>query len=103
MIPLQVEECIHYCHKHISAIVATPCNMNCINSNLTNRIAQLFTHNEADDIRDKKDKFKRSSDCRAGHQPLIIQSGSVCVCACESVCVSSRATDYCIMTVKCES
>lgn len=55
----QVEECIHYCHKHISAIVATPCNMNCINSNLTNRIAELFTHNEADDIRDKKDKFKR--------------------------------------------
>lgn len=53
-----VEECIHYCHKHISAIVATPCNMNCINSNLTNRIAELFTHNEADDIRDKKDKFK---------------------------------------------
>uniref|UniRef100_A0A8C5ETW8 SANT and BTB domain-containing protein n=1 Tax=Gouania willdenowi TaxID=441366 RepID=A0A8C5ETW8_GOUWI len=53
-----VEECIQYCHKHMSAIVATPCNMNCINSNLATRIAQLFTHNEADDIRDKKDKFK---------------------------------------------
>lgn len=66
MFPVQVEECIHYCHKHISAIVATPCNMNCINSNLTNRIAQLFTHNEADDIRDKKDKFKRSSEVKLG-------------------------------------
>lgn len=55
----QVEECIHYCHRHMSAIVATPCNMNCINSNLATRIAELFTHNEADDIRDKKDKFKR--------------------------------------------
>uniref|UniRef100_A0A3P8UKZ4 SANT and BTB domain regulator of CSR n=1 Tax=Cynoglossus semilaevis TaxID=244447 RepID=A0A3P8UKZ4_CYNSE len=53
-----VEECIHYCHRHMSAIVATPCNMNCINSNLATRIAELFTHNEADDIRDKKDKFK---------------------------------------------
>ncbi|XP_074532714.1 SANT and BTB domain regulator of class switch recombination isoform X2 [Halichoeres trimaculatus] len=53
-----VDECIQYCHKHMSAIVATPCNMNCINSNLTTRIAQLFNHNEADDIRDKKDKFK---------------------------------------------
>ncbi|KAM3605895.1 uncharacterized protein V6R79_006743 [Siganus canaliculatus] len=53
-----VEECIQYCHKHMSAIVATPCNMNCINSNLTTRIAELFNHNEADDIRDKKDKFK---------------------------------------------
>ncbi|MEQ2200342.1 hypothetical protein XENOCAPTIV_027926, partial [Xenoophorus captivus] len=54
-----VEECIQYCHKHMSAIVATPCNMNCINSNLATRIAELFNHNEADDIRDKKDKFKR--------------------------------------------
>ncbi|KAE8280335.1 hypothetical protein D5F01_LYC20895 [Larimichthys crocea] len=53
-----VEECIQYCHKHMSAIVATPCNMNCINSNLATRIAVLFSHNEADDIRDKKDKFK---------------------------------------------
>ncbi|XP_035519647.1 uncharacterized protein KIAA1841 homolog [Morone saxatilis] len=53
-----VEECVQYCHKHMSAIVATPCNMNCINSNLATRIAELFSHNEADDIRDKKDKFK---------------------------------------------
>ncbi|XP_061692626.1 SANT and BTB domain regulator of class switch recombination isoform X3 [Syngnathoides biaculeatus] len=53
-----VEECVQYCHKHMSAIVATPCNMNCINSNLVSRIAELFNHNEAEDIRDKKDKFK---------------------------------------------
>ncbi|KAJ8360081.1 hypothetical protein SKAU_G00166060 [Synaphobranchus kaupii] len=53
-----VEECIQFCHKHMTAIVATPCNMNCINTNLATRIADLFTHNEADDIKDKKDKFK---------------------------------------------
>ncbi|KAG9344187.1 hypothetical protein JZ751_010856 [Albula glossodonta] len=53
-----VEECIEYCHNHMSAIVATPCNMNCINTNLASCIADLFTHNEADDIKDKKDKFK---------------------------------------------
>uniref|UniRef100_A0AAY4DPJ2 SANT and BTB domain-containing protein n=1 Tax=Denticeps clupeoides TaxID=299321 RepID=A0AAY4DPJ2_9TELE len=53
-----VEECVQYCHQHMSAIVATPCNMNCINSNLTTRIADLFNHNEADEIKDKKDKFK---------------------------------------------
>ncbi|KAF3842392.1 hypothetical protein F7725_024343 [Dissostichus mawsoni] len=56
--PCSGEECIQYCHKHMSSIVATPCNMNCINSNLATRIAELFNHNEADDIRDKKDKFK---------------------------------------------
>uniref|UniRef100_A0AAR2JQW5 SANT and BTB domain-containing protein n=1 Tax=Pygocentrus nattereri TaxID=42514 RepID=A0AAR2JQW5_PYGNA len=53
-----VEECVQYCHKQMSAIVATPCNMSCINSNLASRIALLFTHNQADDIKDKKDKFK---------------------------------------------
>uniref|UniRef100_A0A671QE82 SANT and BTB domain-containing protein n=1 Tax=Sinocyclocheilus anshuiensis TaxID=1608454 RepID=A0A671QE82_9TELE len=53
-----VEECIQYCHKHMSAIIATPCNMNCINNNLAGCIADLFSHNEADDLKDKKDKFK---------------------------------------------
>lgn len=53
-----VEECIQFCHQNMSAIVATPCNMNCINSNLAARIADLFNHNDADDIKDKKDKFK---------------------------------------------
>uniref|UniRef100_A0A672KSG3 SANT and BTB domain regulator of CSR n=1 Tax=Sinocyclocheilus grahami TaxID=75366 RepID=A0A672KSG3_SINGR len=53
-----VEACIQYCHKHMSAIIATPCNMNCINNNLAGRIADLFSHNEADDLKDKKDKFK---------------------------------------------
>ncbi|XP_031674678.1 uncharacterized protein KIAA1841 isoform X2 [Oncorhynchus kisutch] len=53
-----VEECIQYCHKHMSAIVATPCNMNCINSNLAADMSDLFSHNEADDITDRKDKFK---------------------------------------------
>ncbi|KAG8443966.1 hypothetical protein GDO86_009232 [Hymenochirus boettgeri] len=59
-----VEECIQYCHKNMSAIVATPCNMNCINANLLTRIADLFTHNEADDVKDKKDKFKSKIFCK---------------------------------------
>uniref|UniRef100_A0A4W2G3Q0 SANT and BTB domain regulator of CSR n=1 Tax=Bos indicus x Bos taurus TaxID=30522 RepID=A0A4W2G3Q0_BOBOX len=54
-----VEQCIRYCHKNMNAIVATPCNMNCINANLLTRIADLFTHNEVDDLKDKKDKFRR--------------------------------------------
>ncbi|KAG9470924.1 SANT and BTB domain regulator of class switch recombination isoform X1 [Eleutherodactylus coqui] len=59
-----VEKCIDYCHKNMSAIVATPCNMNCINANLLTRITDLFTHNEADDIKDKKDKFKSKIFCK---------------------------------------
>ncbi|XP_058134608.1 SANT and BTB domain regulator of class switch recombination isoform X3 [Dasypus novemcinctus] len=54
-----VEQCIQYCHKNMNAIVATPCNMNCINANLLTRITDLFTHGEVDDLKDKKDKFRR--------------------------------------------
>ncbi|XP_074143098.1 SANT and BTB domain regulator of class switch recombination [Sminthopsis crassicaudata] len=59
-----VEQCIHYCHKHMNAIVSTPCNMNCINANLLTRIADLFTHNEVDDVKDKKDKFRSKLFCK---------------------------------------
>ncbi|XP_061845265.1 SANT and BTB domain regulator of class switch recombination isoform X4 [Colius striatus] len=59
-----VEKCIHYCHKNMNAIVATPCNMNCINANLVTHIADLFTHNEVEDLKDKRDKFKRCCLCK---------------------------------------
>ncbi|XP_076990430.1 SANT and BTB domain regulator of class switch recombination isoform X2 [Tamandua tetradactyla] len=59
-----VEQCIQYCHKNMNAIVATPCNMNCINANLLTRIADLFTHSEVDDLKDKKDKFRSKLFCK---------------------------------------
>ncbi|KAM6220289.1 SANT and BTB domain regulator of class switch recombination isoform 2-T2 [Rhynchocyon petersi] len=59
-----VEQCIQYCHKNMNDIVATPCNMNCINANLLTRIADLFTHNEVDDLKDKKDKFRSKLFCK---------------------------------------
>ncbi|XP_078205407.1 SANT and BTB domain regulator of class switch recombination isoform X22 [Callithrix jacchus] len=59
-----VEQCIQYCHKNMNAIVATPCNMNCINANLLTRIADLFTHHEVDDLKDKKDKFRSKLFCK---------------------------------------
>ncbi|XP_023576624.1 uncharacterized protein KIAA1841 homolog [Octodon degus] len=59
-----VEQCIEYCHRNMNAIVATPCNMNCINANLLTRIADLFTHNEVDDLKDKKDKFRSKLFCK---------------------------------------
>nr|XP_036852539.1 uncharacterized protein KIAA1841 homolog isoform X6 [Manis javanica] len=59
-----VEQCIQYCHKNMNAIVVTPCNMNCINANLLTRIADLFTHNEVDDLKDKKDKFRSKLFCK---------------------------------------
>ncbi|KAM6465601.1 SANT and BTB domain regulator of class switch recombination isoform 3-T3 [Liasis olivaceus] len=59
-----VEKCINYCHKNMSTIVATPCNMNCINANLLTRITDLFTHNEVEEVKDKRDKFKSKLFCK---------------------------------------
>ncbi|CAB4000508.1 Hypothetical predicted protein, partial [Paramuricea clavata] len=53
-----VTKCIEYCHENMSAIVSTPCNMNCINDRLVTRISKLFNHTELDAIKDRKDKFK---------------------------------------------
>ncbi|XP_013922154.1 PREDICTED: uncharacterized protein KIAA1841 homolog isoform X3 [Thamnophis sirtalis] len=59
-----VEKCINYCHKNMSTIVASPCNMNCINANLLTRITDLFTHNEVEEVKDKRDKFKSKLFCK---------------------------------------
>ncbi|XP_038252588.1 uncharacterized protein KIAA1841 homolog isoform X3 [Dermochelys coriacea] len=59
-----VKKCINYCHKNMSAIIATPCNMNCVSGDLLKRIADLFTHNEVEDVKDKKDKFKSKLFCK---------------------------------------
>ena len=40
-ISVQVTECIQYCHENMSAIVATPCNMNCINDKLVSRLVKM--------------------------------------------------------------
>ena len=33
----QVRQCVEFCHRSMGAIVATPCNMNCINDKLVTR------------------------------------------------------------------
>jgi len=43
----QVTECIDFCHQNMTSIVATPCNMNCINDKLVTRYVetrQSFYH-----------------------------------------------------------
>ena len=36
----QVTECIDFCHQNMTSIVATPCNMNCINDKLVTRYVE---------------------------------------------------------------
>lgn len=59
-----VTKCIHYCHENMSAILSTPCNMNCINDRLATRISKLFNHTELDAVKDRKDKFKSKLFCK---------------------------------------
>ena len=47
----QVTECIDFCHLNMTSIVATPCNMNCINDKLVTRYVErkesywiIFSH-----------------------------------------------------------
>lgn len=59
-----VTKCIYYCHANMSAILSTPCNMNCINDKLVTRISKLFNHAELDTVKDRKDKFKSKLFCK---------------------------------------
>lgn len=60
-----VEECISYCYNNLSAIVSTPCNMNCVNEKLTDRIASRFKHGELEEIKGdfKYTRKKQKIDC----------------------------------------
>lgn len=60
---LQIEKCIVFCHKQMNAILATPCNMNCINDRLVSHMTDLFSHNEIEELKDRKDKFRRFVMC----------------------------------------
>ena len=66
-----VAECIDFCHANMSQILATPCNMNCINDKLCQRIAAKFSHGRLEDIRDKKDKFKSKLFCKKIEQLFV--------------------------------
>uniref|UniRef100_H2ZAL9 SANT and BTB domain-containing protein n=1 Tax=Ciona savignyi TaxID=51511 RepID=H2ZAL9_CIOSA len=59
-----VRECVNYCRDNMSAIVATPCNMNCVNERLTTQIASKFSHSDLEAVKDRKDKFKSKLFCK---------------------------------------
>uniref|UniRef100_S4RH33 SANT and BTB domain-containing protein n=1 Tax=Petromyzon marinus TaxID=7757 RepID=S4RH33_PETMA len=59
-----VEECVRYCHAHMADVVSAPSNMNCIGEELVMRIADLFTHSQAEELKDRKDKFRSKIFCK---------------------------------------
>ena len=53
-----VQECIDYCADNLEDIVATPCNMNCIQDRLLTTLCNKFNHNQLEALKDKKDKIR---------------------------------------------
>lgn len=47
---MQVEECLIFCHDRISQIVASPCNMGCINNRLLARYVCLVSKTSQDHL-----------------------------------------------------
>jgi len=56
---MQVEDCLVYCHDHMTEIVQLPCNMSCLSDELLTRLADKFTAIECEDLLDKKDRIKK--------------------------------------------
>lgn len=52
-----VEDCLRYIHAHINQIVKLPIDFGCINAALLRRLAQKFTVDELDEIRDPREKL----------------------------------------------
>ena len=52
-----VEESLQYVHDHVQEIIKLPIDLDCINRPLVGRLAALFTYDELDRVRDRKDKL----------------------------------------------
>ncbi|KAL3271538.1 hypothetical protein HHI36_022015 [Cryptolaemus montrouzieri] len=53
-----LEECLRYCHENMNEILRTSTNLSCLNDQILNRLAAMYTNTELDSIRDKKDKLQ---------------------------------------------
>lgn len=52
-----VERCLRFMRSHINDIVKMPIDLNCLNDKLLTKLASLFTDDELEHVRDKKDKL----------------------------------------------
>ena len=71
-----VEESLQYIVKHIQEIIKLPIDLDCINRKLVAKISTLFTLDELDRIRDRKDKMIGSLFLYKLQELLVEGSGS---------------------------
>ncbi|XP_020297886.1 uncharacterized protein KIAA1841 homolog isoform X2 [Pseudomyrmex gracilis] len=59
-----LEICLHYCHDNMSDILKTSTILTCLDDNLVTRLADLFTNEDVEMLKDKKDKIQSRLFCK---------------------------------------
>ncbi|XP_049879408.1 SANT and BTB domain regulator of class switch recombination [Pectinophora gossypiella] len=59
-----LHDCFIYCHAHLNEIVKTSTNLACLSDALLNRLAAMYTNEELEAIRDRKDKIQSRLYCK---------------------------------------
>ncbi|XP_029668048.1 uncharacterized protein KIAA1841 homolog isoform X1 [Formica exsecta] len=59
-----LENCLQYCHDNMSDILKTSTILSCLDDNLLTRLAELFTNEDVEMLKDKKDKIQSRLFCK---------------------------------------
>lgn len=59
-----LENCLQYCHDNMSDILKTSTILSCLDDNLLTRLAELFTNEDVEILKDKKDKIQSRLFCK---------------------------------------
>ncbi|XP_072747102.1 SANT and BTB domain regulator of class switch recombination [Anoplolepis gracilipes] len=59
-----LENCLQYCHDNMSDILKTSTILSCLDDNLLTRLAELFTNEDVEMLKDKKDKVQSRLFCK---------------------------------------
>ncbi|XP_012535145.1 uncharacterized protein KIAA1841 homolog [Monomorium pharaonis] len=59
-----LETCLQYCHDNMSDILKTSTILTCLDDNLLTRLAELFTNEDVEMLKDKKDKIQSRLFCK---------------------------------------
>lgn len=59
-----VNECLHFCHKHMNDIIKTASSLSSLNDTILSRLAAMYTNTEVETIKDRKDKIQSKLYCK---------------------------------------
>lgn len=59
-----LNECLSYCHAHLSDVVKVSPNLGCLNDTIISRLAAMFTNLELEMVKDKKDRIQPRLFCK---------------------------------------